>query len=340
MKNINALVTGIGGPIAQGVIQGLKERGDVTVIGVDRRSMTAGNHFCDRTHVVPRYTDTENYLSVLKSLEIEESIDIIFPTLHEEILFFDEFRAEFEALVAVPESDDFPVLMDKEQTYSKLTDEGLSKFVPLYKGFYSSDELKDIKKEFFNSTSKFVVKSVDSYASVGFAILASRKDYIKAMKSGLKNVLAFKDYCKINSSTSRKIAMKYFPGNEYSVDVFVYDNKVVTAVPRERNGVSNNIVLDGKVVHNKELIEASTEVTEKLIDNGFINVQFMESDDGFQLTDVNPRFCGSQVMSLGAGVNFPSLFIDYIMLNKKTEVDPVWNTRMLRFRDQVFVHEN
>lgn len=44
-------------------------------------------------------------------------------------------------------------------------------------------------------------------------------------------------------------------------------------------------------------------------------------------------------MSLGAKVNFPSLFIEYSFLGNKIKVNPVWNTRMLRFRDQIFVYE-
>ncbi|MFC3418884.1 ATP-grasp domain-containing protein [Salinicoccus hispanicus] len=81
-------------------------------------------------------------------------------------------------------------------------------------------------------------------------------------------------------------------------------------------------------------------MTESLVTDGFINIQFMESETGYKLTDINPRFCGSQVMSLGANVNFPSLFIDYFHLGNAVPVEPVWNTRMLRFRDQIFISED
>lgn len=339
MNNINVLVTGIGGPIAQGVIQGLKKRDDVTIIGADRRSVTAGHHFCDHAYKVPRYSDKKAYLNALKDIEKNEAIDIIFPSLHEEVLIFDEHRNDFDALIAIPTSDNFPLLMDKESTYQKMEEEGLSKFVPVYKSFNSSDELKQIKNNLFKEESKFVVKSVDSYASVGFAVLTNKENYIKAIRNGWKNIISLDDYYEANLSGERKIAMEYFSGKEYSIDVMVHNKKMITAVPRERNGVSNNIVLDGKVVYHEKLIEAAKEITEKLINSGFINIQFMESDGEYKLTDINPRFCGSQVMSLGAGVNFPSLFIEYNFLFNHPAVNPVWNVRMLRFRDQIFINE-
>lgn len=339
MGTINVLVTGIGGPIAQGIIQGLRERRDVTVIGTDRRTVTAGHHFCDRTYQVPRYTDLEAYLEAVHQISEDEKIDIIFPSLHEEVFIFHERREVFRPMIALPVSDDFPTLMHKESVYEKMEAYGLEQFIPKYRGFDTEAELRNIKDKFFNEDSHFVVKTVNSYASLGFAILTNKEHYINALKSGKRNVIDFEDYCRTIDIRERKLAMNYFSDKEYSVDVYLHDGKVVVAVPRERTGVSNNIVLDGKVIHNKALIEASTKITEALVNEGFINVQFMESAQGYKLTDINPRFCGSQVMSLGAKVNFPSLFIEYSFLGNKIKVNPVWNTRMLRFRDQIFVYE-
>lgn len=339
MNTINVLVTGIGGPIAQGIIQGLRERRDVSIIGTDRRKVTSGHHFCDQTYQVPRYTDIEAYTDTVYKISEKEKIDIIFPSLHEEVFIFHESRDEFKPIIALPVSDDFPALMHKESVYEKLEACGLGEFIPTYKGFDTAQDLRQIKSQIFNDDSHFVVKTVNSYASLGFAILTDKDNYINALKTGKRNVLDFEDYCLTIDARERKLAMTYFNGTEYSVDVYLHDGKVIVAVPRERTGVSNNIVLDGKVVHNEALIKASTKITEALVNDGFINIQFMESAEGYKLTDINPRFCGSQVMSLGAKVNFPSLFLEYCLLGNHIKVNPVWNTRMLRFRDQIFVYE-
>ncbi|MFB5663494.1 ATP-grasp domain-containing protein [Alteribacillus sp. HJP-4] len=136
------------------------------------------------------------------------------------------------------------------------------------------------------------------------------------------------------------MVMEYLDGNEYSVDVYIHDGKVITAVPRKRTGVSSGIVLDGTVVHNKMLIEAAEKITEAIAESGFLNLQFFINDHGCKLTDVNARFCGSQVMSLGANVNFPYLFLQYNLLGEYVSVNPRWNTRMIRYRENLFVYDD
>ena len=41
MKTVNILVTGIGGPIAQGIMMGLKQMENIQIIGADRRPLTS-----------------------------------------------------------------------------------------------------------------------------------------------------------------------------------------------------------------------------------------------------------------------------------------------------------
>src|SRR5699024_5333629 len=259
MNDIKVLVTGIGGPIAQGIIHGLKKRQDVTIVGSDRRAVTAGHHLCDSTYQVPRYTDAENYLNAIHEISHKENIDIIFPSLHEEVMIFHEHRDELNPSVALPVSDNFKNLMHKEEAYEKLLSLGFEKYIPRYKGFNSAQALTDIKGAIFKDDSHCVIKNVSSYASLGFAILTDKSNYIEAIKTGRKNVLNFDDYCSAIDEEYRKISMEYLNGMEYSVDVYLNDGKAVVAVPRERTGVSNNIVLDGKVVNNETLIHAAEE---------------------------------------------------------------------------------
>lgn len=338
MKKINILVTGIGGPTAQGVLRGFLDKKNVFAVGADRRKLTSGNQFCDKTYVIPRFTATDEYQKAIKEIVELEKIDVIYPALHEEIALYEGFRDELDALVALPESADFAALMDKEKTYQHLLKNDLSKYVPRYQGFTGTADFKQLVEEYFKDEEYIIVKEVTGYGAMGFSIVTDRKRYLEAVRQGKNKFIAMDDFIEIGSGM-RRIAMEYLDGAEYSVDVFMHDHKVVVAVPRERTGVSSGIVLDGKVIYNEELIGAATEVAESLAHNGFFNLQFFETPDGFKLTDVNARFCGSQVMSLGAGVNFPYLFIQYNLLKEYVEVEPQWNTRMIRYRDHFFIKE-
>lgn len=339
MKTINVLVTGIGGPTAQGLLRGFQGKDDVYTVGADRRTLTSGNQFCDKTYQIPRFTDEKLYKQAILKIVEEENIDVIFPSLHEEIALYHEFRSELDVLVALPESSNFGVLNDKEKTYEFLLERGLSQYIPKYVGFTGTQHIHRILKESFPGEPYVVVKEVTGYGSMGFSIVTNRENYLSALRAGKNKFVNADDYCDLDPS-NRRIAMEYLSGKEYSVDVLIHEGKVVTAVPRERTGVSSGIVLDGKVVFNEELIHAATQITEELADNGFLNLQFFKTDDGYKLTDVNARFCGSQVMSLGADVNFPYLYLQYNVLNERPEVRPRWNTRMIRFRDHFFIHED
>lgn len=338
MRKIKVLVTGIGGPTAQGVLRGFLEKENVYAIGVDRRELTSGNQFCDKTYTIPRFTNIEAYKKAIMEIVKKEEIDVVFPALHEEIALYEDFRDELDALVALPESAHFDALMDKEKTYLHLLENGLSKYIPKYKGFTGTDNFQQLITGNFKDEEYIVVKEVTGYGAMGFSVVTDHKRYLDAVKQGKNKFISVEDFIEIGSG-QRRIAMEYLCGTEYSVDVFLHDQKVIVAVPRERTGVSSGIVLDGKVVYNEELIKAATEVAVSLAENGFLNLQFFKTDDGYKLTDVNARFCGSQVMSLGAGVNFPYLFIQYNLLGEYVKVKPRWNTRMIRYRDHFFVQE-
>jgi carbamoyl-phosphate synthase large subunit len=340
MNIINVLVTGIGGPIAQGIMMGLAEMDNVRIIGADRRKLTSGHHFCDQTYTIPRYTDLTEYKNAILNIVKEEEIDAIFPGLPPEIDIYNDFRSEIPAVVALPASDHFKVLGNKVDTYRFLEKHSLEEFVPEYYAFSQNEELRNIMEERYSDETYVVVKPSETYGAIGAATLTDREHYLKALSQNKKKIINIDDYYDIPSYDGQdRFVMPFIEGLEYSVDIYLHNNEVVVAVPRERAGVSNGIVLEGKVIHNEKLIEAAAKISKSLISNGFMNLQFFETKDGYKLTDINPRFAGSQIMSLGAGVNFPKIFLTYNVLGKKLAIEPLWNTQMFRYRVPMFYHE-
>lgn len=340
MDDINILVTGIGGPIAQGILMGLNEMDNVRIIGADRRNLTSGHHFCDYTYTIPRYTNLPEYKKAILDIVDKENIQAVFPGLPPEIDIYDTFRSEIPTAVALPVSDHFKVLENKVSTYHYLESHGLSQFVPEYYSFEQNQDLRRIMKENFSNETYVVVKPSETYGSIGAATLTDRKHYLKAISQNKKKIMNIDDYYDIPSYEGRdRFIMPFIEGLEYSVDIFLHNNEVVVAVPRERTGVSNGIVLEGKVVYNTDLIEAASKIAKSIITDGFMNLQFFETNEGYKLTDINPRFAGSQVMSLGAGVNFPEIFLRYSVLNEPMKVEPIWDTQMFRYRVPKFYHE-
>jgi carbamoyl-phosphate synthase large subunit len=337
-KMINVLVTGIGGPTAQGVMSGLADEENITIVGVDRREVNSGRPFCHKFHQIPGMIDLGSYKNKIKEIVQLEKIDVIFPSLHEEIEVYASFKKELDVVVATPDTDYIHALNNKAEVYKLLEQMDLEYYIPKYFVFQNKEELKVVMDKHFSRDKFTVAKQVSGHGALGFALLTDRKTYLEMLTKGQKNYVALQDYCDIPHEGGEMV-MEYLPGQEFSVDVYVYEGNTVTAVPRERTGVSSGLVLDGKVIYNEALIEAGSVVSEALIHTGFMNLQFIEHEGSYKLTDINPRFCGSQVMSLGAGVNFPLLVIEYELLQNKPDVHPKWGTRMLRYRDQFFIQE-
>ncbi|WP_444685515.1 ATP-grasp domain-containing protein [Alkalicoccus luteus] len=335
---INIIVTGIGGPTAQGVMQGLRKRQDVRIIGLDRREVNSGLPFCDTFQQIPSVYDRSSYETRIIELVEEYNAALLFPCLHEEITIYAELRHQLSCIVATPTSDVIHSLINKTAVYQLLEKSEAAVYVPRYAPFSSSNELNTILTDQFSNDEVVVSKAAASHGAVGFALLTSKKRYLEEISNGNKQFVAMEDFTRIDHNGG-ELVMEYLPGIEFSVDIYLFHHEVIAAVSRERTGVSSGIVLDGKVVFHPKLIEAASITAKSLITTGFMNLQFIEKDGEFKLTDVNPRFCGSQVMSLGAGVNFPELVLQYEVLHERPVVSPQWNTRMIRFRDQFFLKD-
>ncbi|WP_343753174.1 ATP-grasp domain-containing protein [Alkalibacterium iburiense] len=195
-----------------------------------------------------------------------------------------------------------------------------------------------MKADHFPNEKHIIVKEVEGYGATGFALLTDREEFLQAIRKQQTRIYDIEDYVEA-APERRRLVMKQLEKPEYSVDTFVHNGQMVIAVPRNRSGVSSGLVIEGSVVKQEELIAISKEIVELFVDDGFINLQFMKEDGQFKLTDVNPRFCGSQIMSLGAGVNFPELFLKYTLTDSRPIPEPIWNTRMYRYRDSYFYHE-
>ncbi|MFO8068849.1 MAG: ATP-grasp domain-containing protein [Alkalibacterium sp.] len=338
MENLTVLVTSIDTPTAHGVLKGLKEIKNIKIIGVNPQTLTAGNIFCDRVYRVPRFTENkDNYFEQLKEIIDKEHVQAVFPCHPHEIDVYEDYKQHLTIPFALPESSHFDRLTDKDTTYHWLDEHGFSEYIPTYYTFKSHDELARLIHNEFKDEDELIVKNTSGYVPSDFTLLTHHDKFIKAIETQQSHVFAFEDYLETDN-TDHRMVMRKLDQSEFSVDLYIHDSKTVVSVPRQRIGVSDGLVLDGTLIEHTVLIAISIKIAEALIEEGFINLQFMKEDGDFKLTDVNPRFCESQVMSLGAGVNFPELFLTYRLTDERPVPRPNWNTRMVRYRESVFYH--
>lgn len=332
---INVLVTAIGGPTGIGVLKCLAGRENIRLVGVDARQETPCVDLCDKFYLVHKIKEKE-YFQEIQKIVADEKIDFLIPTMQDEILLFS--KNLMGVATALPISDHYDCLLDKSVLYEFLKNK-IPEIVPRYTVAANNRCIPQIKKQVFPKDDLVCVKKINGHGGIGFSILTDNKDRLLSLVNcGGKSIYDLAFYSQLESSEPQMV-MEYLTGKEWSVDVFIADGKVNVCVPRLRKRVSNGIVIEGIIEKNDELIELSNKIAVMLVKTGFINLQFIETAKGFYLIDLNARFCGSQIHSFGAGVNFPYLLMTFMLYGVTEKVNVKWNTKMMRYWESKFFYD-
>jgi carbamoyl-phosphate synthase large subunit len=147
--------------------------------------------------------------------------------------------------------------------------------------------------------SKWILKPVNGVSSRGIII---------ANTIELRNTIATRvikeDY----------LVQEYISGTEYTVDVFVKNKIPYCVVPRIREEVREGLCYKASTLDNKDFLEPVKKILPLFDFYGPINIQFIRDHITNKLycIECNPRFGGSSVISLYAGINLFDLIIkDY-----------------------------
>lgn len=332
---VKVLVTAIGGPTGYGVLKCLESKQDIYIVGVDADKNCHAAAKCNRFCVVPRISSAD-FKDKIKKLIERFDIDVVIPTLQDELSFFNELKKQVKVITP----HNINNLLDKIKIYELMKKNKLKILVPKYSLVSNISDYKKVLKEFGYPEKKVCIKPASGHGGLGFKIIANPEEVAKKIfKQQLSNMMTSDELERLLSISFEEplILMEYLPGDEYSVDLLAKESKLLVAVPRKRDRVSNGIVIRGKVEKNEQLIQATKSIVELLNLDSFINLQFRFDEQGnAKLIDLNPRFCGSQIMSLGAGINFPYMCIKIAMGENLEPVVPKWNTAMTRYWESYF----
>lgn len=337
---MNILITAVSGPTAIGIIKCLRDEDDINLYGTDICNNSIGKKWLKEVFVVPQHIHRDEYEKELKKIIKDKSIDVIFPTLQEELLFVKRIANEMNIHAMVVDGYDLKRLLNKKEIYEDLNHYGFERFVPNYKTYKDPNDIPIIIEKFFSTERYVCFKKTEGHGGKGFFVVALNKE--DSLKGLDKNILFIDDYvsfCNYNNEENEMMISEYVDGEEISVDVLRYGGKIVSAVTRVRTRVSTGIVIDGKTEKRKDIIDAASEIADKFNLEGFVNMQFISNKDKTVLIDLNPRFCGSQVMSFGAGVNFPKLLLDAINGKVTEPIIPHWGVTTKRYWESIFYND-
>ena len=343
-NSIRVLVTAIGGPNGYGVVKCLNSVDNIVTYGVDSDRCCPTQRFVDDFYVVPRI-DNSSYVHELFELVRQKGIDFIIPTLHDEIPLIPKLRKLGNVVAPRMSGEELNSLLDKTVVYKKLTESGYGNLVPRHFRVHNMSELFAVAQELGYPQHLVCVKHSISHGSMGFMVLASTQHVARAWaKRNIGTWCTLEQFADVypdmQCTNTSLFAMEYLSGPEYSVDLLADHGRVLVGVPRTRDRVANGIVISGATENNRMILDATTMIACSLGLDCFANLQFrLDATAKPVLLDLNPRFCGSQVMSFGAGVNYPLLAIQLMQGTNLSILEPKWGMRTVRYWESEFFEE-
>lgn len=307
MKPVNVLITAASRrvPLVNAFRAALKRQGGGRIVVTDVNALSPAVYSGDRAYLVPLTTD-RNYLDELLAICEAERIDMLVPTIDDELQVFGAARDRFAAAgvrVVVSPPSTTGLCADKFDTCRELRRKG----IPAAESFLPSMLPADPVLPLF-------IKPRCGRGGVGAVAVRNRRE--------LDFFLGY---------VPNPVVQEYLTGPEFTIDVLCdFSGVPLSIVPRERVLVRAGVIDRGRTVNDPALIELAMACTNALPFSGPINIQCRVHNGQPTVFEINPRFSGGIPLTIEAGADFPAMLLS---LHAGRRVAP----SIGRFRDQVWM---
>lgn len=280
LTKINVLIPEAGGAVAMAIMECLRMTGKYRIITSDITSEIIGIFRGDVGYEIPRRWDL--YDEIINKIINKEKIEIIIPSHDIALSHF------------VKSDYNIPILIDP-------------KMVSIAQNKYKTAEWLRKNKFLFPKTWKEIEK-VEEFPVIIKPIsgIGSSKGVYKANNE--KELQYFIELCKRDGWNP--IIQEYLRGQEYTNMAYISrDGEVLTTTvsltTEKKMGLSFKLV----VLKENYINEEVRKIAEKLRVSGPVNMQGIETENGFTVFEFNARFSGSEATRAYAGVNGPDILI-------------------------------
>jgi carbamoyl-phosphate synthase large subunit len=294
VESLNILVTAASRRVPlvrafQAALQGFGRRGRVIVTDVNPLSPAV--HIADRWYHVPLATSPD-YLDAIAAICDAEGIDLIVPTIDDELELFGSAAEWFRARgvrVAVSPMVTSQICNDKLATSAHLRNLGIA--------------------------------AAKTWRPVDLPELAPLPLFVKP-RFGRGGVAAFAAHTErelsfFSSYVQDAVVQEFLDGPEFTIDVLCsFTHDVIAVVPRERVVVRAGVMDRGRTVKDDALIELGLAIARILPFAGAANIQCRIVNGRPVVFEINPRFSGGIPLTIAAGADFPSYLVELALGRK------------------------
>lgn len=257
-----------------------------SVITTDMNRYSPGLYFGTRHYMVPLTTDGQ-YIPIIKSICFKERIQLLIPTIDDELPLFGRYRNDFNIMgirVAVSAESTGLVCNDKYASACLLRGKG----IPFAESWLPED------LDFSRLRYPLFIKPRQGRGSVGAYAIRDENE-LKFFLSYIEN----------------PVVQEYLQGREYTIDLLAdFDGRIISVVPRERMVVRSGVTDRGRTLFHQGMIDVALRTAEALDIRGPANIQVKMKDDRVTVFEVNPRFSGGIPLTIASGADFPAWLIE------------------------------
>jgi carbamoyl-phosphate synthase large subunit len=296
MKRVNVLLTAGSRrvPLVQGFRNALRSVGvPGSVIVTDVNPLSPAVHVADRSYRVPMATD-ESYVRELLTIVEAEHVQLVVPTIDDELPVVAAARDEFRrigAVLACSPTESAALCNDKYATCAALRKVD----VPAAMTYLPAQLSEELPLPLF-------IKPRVGRGAVGAFPVRSYEE--------LDFFLRY---------VSNPIVQEFLDGPEFTIDVLCdFDGRPLSIVPRERVVIRAGVIDRGRTVRDQRLTALAEAACRAIPFAGPINVQCRMRGDQPVIFEINPRFSGGIPLTIQAGADFPTMLVK-LALGRKVE---------------------
>jgi len=321
-KNIRVLVTGIGSTTALSVIKGLKKQKefDVFIVGTDinEKNNIAGSNFCDKFFKVPLAVEEEKYIKTLVDVINSESIHLLIPIVDIELEVIARNRdiIEKSTYLLLSSYDTVMTCNDKFRTYK----------------FFNKLGIPTLKTTLVNDFSN--IENLLTLLKLNYPIIVKPRKGVSSRD--IYEIQNKEEFSFIIKKVKDPMIQEKGSGEEYTIDIFCDEKKLISAVPRRRTETRVGISYKGQTEKDERLISYAKKIAEGLKIKGPANIQCFKNGNDVRFFEINPRFSGSLPLTIAAGVNTPLFALKMATGEKLEPVEDFKIVKMCRYWEEVF----
>lgn len=289
----------------------------VLVSAAKTRSLASSSRFCERGIAVPdpNRTGAEDYATAIRDIAVQEKVGVIFPMTESSIYLLNQTRDNFSSdiVLACADAQKMEAVSNKFEVFRLAEKLGIP--VPRTLYLSSSSDLDGVIDEIH--TYPVVVKpALSRIPQVGGGFLGGGVRYATS-RDELFFLYDSNPALKNSSIIQERIVgpgTGLFTLYDVNRHLALFSHRRLREKPPS-GGVS---VVSESVSLDEEMVESAGKLLSAVGWKGVAMVEFKRDicDGKAKLMEINGRFWGTLQLAVASGVNFPSLYYDFLLGKK------------------------